>query len=734
MELFKKILPYTTVLTPNRRLSATLLKKYDAYQRELNRTAWPTLTILPFTTWLQQLWTSFATQEIEITTIALTPQQEHVIWEKILQDSPESERLLQVSATAELAKSAWSMMKQWQVPLSHPLLTLTDDGKSFQQWAFQFESLCQKQQWIDSASLADTLIENLQKKLIPTPPHLILIGFTELSPQQQALLTLCEQLGSKVEIAHVHASQSSSAFRISLTDEEDEIRSMARWAKALIEHKSTTTIGCVIPHLETIRDTVSRIFAEIFSPPDSFTLHTTALPFNISAGKPLTQYSIIHIALELLNLTHETIPLDVFSQLLYSPFLGEAEQERIKRANFDNRLRHANVTSISLAKLLNPQEKINLISSCPALAKRLHAFMLKLSELKKPLSTHQWPTVFMDLLTLLGWPGERSLNSHEYQIVQQWLALLSEYRTFDTILPDQSYQNALFYLHRLAAKMIYQPSSPETSVQVLGILEAAELPFDYLWVMGMNDTTFPPVPRPNPLLPQRLQKLLRMPHATAEKELIYCSHLLEQFKQSANYIIFSHSLKNQDCLLRASSLIMDLPEIKITDLTISQFISPAERLFHSRKIESIQDEIAPPVSIDTFLAGGTAIFKQQATCPFKAFAELRLYAKHLEAPLLGLRPEERGTIIHKALEIIWKELNDSDTLNSLDNQALDRLIHQAATLAIEYVIKKEISSLRYLALEIQRLKTLLRKWLALEKTRPHCTRTRNEIYFQQYQY
>jgi ATP-dependent helicase/nuclease subunit B len=700
-----------------------LLKKYNQLQASENKVCWASLDILPFSSWIQRLWQAFALARIEKNSFLLSAQHELVLWEEIIKKSSVNESLLQLSETAELAKSAWDTLKQWQVNLSDPALQTTADSSVFLEWAEQFQQLCVKNNWLDTNSLIERTSKKIQQKLLKLPLQIIMIGFTEFSPQQKHLLSCCEQAGSKV-IYHENQPNKEplSLQRISLADEDTEICTMARWAKALLEEnqlkKTDVIIGCVVPHLEKIRDHLASIFAEVFSKDKHFNLDPTCLPFNISAGKSLAAYPIIHAALQLLNLCTETITIEVISSLLRSPFIGEAEHEQACRAQFDSRLRSANIMHTSLSDLINPSIKPNLVKSCPHLAKRIEKFMTALRHKPNKLSISHWLNVFLKLLALLGWPGERSINSHEYQIVQRWLELLQEYQAFDMILPPTNYSNALHYLIRLTKKNIFQPQSVDAPIQILGILEAAELPFDHVWIMGLDDMTWPASAKPNPFIPYRLQKALNMPHATADKEFAYSKKLTEQLQQSARNCIFSHAIKNAECEFRPSPLTKHAPEIKLAQLTLSSFISPAQHILASRMIELLQDEQAPAISTKEKMPGGTAIFKQQAACPFKAFAEIRLQAKPLESPTLGLRAQDRGKIIHRALEYIWRIILTSAKLAEYDNLAIEQLLTACISQAIHTVTGKEPAHSRYLSLEADRLQNLLWHWMQLEKNRP----------------
>ncbi len=708
----------TTLLTPNRRLAATLLKKYNQANLDAGKSCWASAAILPFTSWIQRLWHDYSAEQLDIAApFLLTVQQELILWEEILQKFPANDALLQLSETAELAKAAWGTLKQWQINLTHPALETTDDSNSFLLWATYFQNKCIENNWLDTNSLIQLICEKILAHHIKPSKHLIAVGFTEFSPLQKYLFACCEQVGIQVTYDKKTNHLISSAKRINLADEETEIRTMARWAKSLIASDSTLTIGCVVPNLEKKRDYLSTIFSEVFCEDKLYSLDCTTQPFNITAGKSLATYPIIHAALQLLGLNKKTMTSENISSFLLSPFLGDAEQEHIKRAQFDARLRKENCISSNLQKLIHTQEKFNLYMSCPRLAKRIENFLTLIHQQPILLPISAWITIFTEALSLLGWPGERSINSQEYQIVQRWLELLDEYRTFDTLLPKKNYQSTLHYLTRLTSNVVFQPQGTDAAVQILGVLEATALPFDYTWVMGFDDNAWPPSAKPNPFIPYRLQATLKMPHSSAEHEFEYSKCLTEQLIQSTRHIIFSHAQNDTGCELRTSPLISDLDEISIEQLNLSPFTSLAEKCRQSQLIETLQDTQAPAVIIENS-QGGASIFKLQAACPFKAFAEIRLNAKPLESTTLGLRSQDRGKITHKALELAWLELKTSEKLQQYTESELKNLLTIVIKKAIQIVTGHELILSRYISLEIERLQNLLWQWLQIEKSRP----------------
>lgn len=705
MDLFQNLSAQTTVLTPNRRLAAVILEKYNAWQKSLGHLTWPTLDILPlYPSWLERTLNSFLFLDLNSYSQLLTLQQEHIIWEKILRDTPDNQALLQISEAARLAKSAWETLKRWTVSLDEPNLRATEDSRAFLRWAEKFQKHCKQKHWIDQNSMADVLIDNLQTYPELTPKQVILIGFTDIAPQYQRLLQTLEKNGCRLEQSHMPV-KNESAFCMALTDTETEIQTMAYWAKKQFNHAKL--IGCIVPNLETVREQVVRIFSNTFAEGE----------FNISAGKNLTQYPVIQDALHFLQLPMKSISLASLSRLLKSPYLGEAERERNKRALFDLRLYQHNVSHTSLDSLLEKNNPLRLSDHCPALAQRLqNAFTLKTHS---QLPIDSWIQYFCEVLTQLGWPGERSLNSHEYQVVQHsWLPLLNQYSACSSLLEPMSYSSALHYLNLLANNTVFQPESPKAPVQVLGLLEAADIPFDSSWVMGLDDVSWPPRPRPNPFIPLRLQKSLNMPNASATRELAYCQTLTQQLQNSSQHIIFSHPVQKEAMELRPSALLKHFPMQTTAELSLEKRLSTLEQVFATRQLERICDDTAPTMTEEEVL-GGVKIFKTQAECPFKAFSELRLHAKRIDEVSSGLRKLDRGTLMHKALELLWSELKGSENLIKLSHSEISQLVHQCAEQAIQEIVGYSTAkNKRYLALECQRVEKLLLEWLEIEKTRP----------------
>jgi hypothetical protein len=77
----------------------------------------------------------------------------------------------------------------------------------------------------------------------------------------------------------------------------------------------------------------------------------------------------------------------------------------------------------------------------------------------------------------LEWPGERALNSAEYQALAAWQEMLGQVPALEAVHPSLTYPRALAWVRRLASTTLFQPQTREVPIQVLGMLEAGGITF-----------------------------------------------------------------------------------------------------------------------------------------------------------------------------------------------------------------------------------------------------------------
>lgn len=249
----------TLILTPNRRLALYL------------QTTWSEVNILPLTNWLETIWSG---------SILLNPHQEYLLWREIITTFAKEKPLLNLTKTIEQAQQAYTLLRQWRIDLTNPLFTISEDTATFQAWTNEFTAKCQNNNWI----AVNDIIDKINLDNITLPKQITLVGFDQITSQLQYLL---DNIKTKCQIEFRDPNNKiSKQQRLSAPDQEQELISMALWAK---QH-ANATIGCVIPNLATIRSKVENIFNKIIG-----------ANFDISIGQKLKDFPIIAAALKTLK-------------------------------------------------------------------------------------------------------------------------------------------------------------------------------------------------------------------------------------------------------------------------------------------------------------------------------------------------------------------------------------------------------------------------------------------------
>ena len=709
------------LITANARLARELRHSYDMQQIDSGLVTWIAPDILPFSAWLDRCWREWLysgkrTKPIQL----LRPSQEMAIWEDIVGGSDEGRELLQVAATADAALDAWNLMCDWKPPLDASEWDDSSDTEAFRRWAREFQRQCESRSWLSRALLPDFIAAQLADGGIPAPADIVLAGFNEFTPAQELVLEVLRRKGCRFEVREsAEAGTARSAVRIGLKDTEGEIRAAAQWARRLFENAAKDgefgrSVGIVVPDLSTYRSRIERIFAGEFHPNGQlFPERDSQRAFNISLGPPLYEYPLIQAAFLILQTRPSAIPLEDASLLLRSPFLGSAQTEYTHRALLDARLRGLREPEVAVSDIIGLGT-----TSTPALVQLFAQWMREWDRIPSRQMPSDWVASFSRFLVAMGWPGERPLNSAEYQTTEAWNDVLGEFASLDSSAGNLALGGALAMLQRLAVSRQFQPESEPAPIQILGVFEALGLEFDHLWIMGMHDGAWPRAASPNPFLPLRLQREKNMPQCTAQRELEFTRLLTEQLLGSAPFVVVSFPQREGDMDLRPSPLFSGLPEIGERELSLAAPNGYAEQVRRSSRMEVVEDHTAPPWD-GSLRRGGTAIFKDQAACPFRAFAQHRLGAEALDVAQPGLSLLDRGTLIHGTIERIWSELRSHQGVVSAAADRLEAVVRNAVHKAVDEMASKKraLRQPRFAAIEQARLEHIMMEWLELEKQR-----------------
>lgn len=707
-----------TVVTPNRRLAQSLKREFDRIQVARGLAAWETADVLAFGAFVQRLWDDALHSDVSPPVpLVLTPAQEQALWEEAIAASAQGSALVAAPAAAAQCREAWTLAHAWKLAPALSREAASEDARAFVEWSGRYERLTRERGFTDAARLPEVAAGCLPHAAVRKPATLVLYGFDLLTPQQQSLIESLSARGVEV-LCSKRAAREARITRCEFASAEEELDAAARWARSRLERDPSARIGLVVPDLASSRLRVRRALARVLQPAYQLAGEPQALPFDISLGSPLDEAPMVHAALAILRLCGRSMPFEDASALIRSAFIAAAQEEMAPRARFDAAIRRRAGIGVSLDQLVAMAAGRN-IPRAPILAERLE----RLAEHRKSAlfgtkGAGAWARSFSEALRIAGFPGERVPDSTEFQALDKWHETLADFAALEQVTGKMGYGEALARLARIARDTIFQPEAREVPIQVLGILESAGMAFDHLWVSGMTDEAWPLPARPHPFLPVRAQRAARVPQADPSTSLELDRRITQGWLQSAAEVVVTHARMKRDSELRASPLVAAMALRDAQDLEIPSCATYRRIVRQAGRLERLRDGFAPALAAGPH-SGGTSLFRDQAACPFRAFARHRVHSERLEAPQPGLDVRDRGTLLHEMMRALWSRLRTRAALEAMSPSDLAQLLAACADEAIARVrrYRHDVLCGRFAVLEHERLARAARGWLGVERRR-----------------
>jgi ATP-dependent helicase/nuclease subunit B len=713
--------PQALIITPSSSISR-LLRGQLAVQRVGERSSvWESIQILSFGSWIKQLWLQAPMSADLRRPLLLNQAQELAVWQEIIDASPWSRVLMQTLSLARNASQANRILAEWHIPVTHLQKFSNDEAQALESWIKEFDRRCFKQVWLPVYRLADQLMV-LPEKDVNFPAEIIVYGFDQLTNQQNAFLDHVTELGCKVQVVEPE-NRKANAVRVALADREQEFEYAASWAGECIKENREQRIAIALAdknrQLPGIKRALNRAFfsQRLYPSTSEEQIYETGEPVSLNTEP------VIDDALRILSQSHHRVDLFEFGSICRSRFISGAEEEYFTRSRLDTILRTFGELRPSLAfiaaQIFDKDEQAYRID-CHQFYQQLQDWRKCIDELPASQRASEWATDFARLLKTIGWPGSSDMNPSLQSKLNRWDDALSQLCVLDAVTSPMRQADALAWLRRFAAELTLPQSRSVNPVHIISIEEASRLSFDRIWVCGLDDELWPTASRPNPLIPLVMQREVGLPGASNSLVASEARRAIQKTIQNSDEVVLSYARRVEDRELRFSPMINDIAEISESEF-VTPGLSIAERLFASRSLEKFEDQ-AVPLHSDR-AKGGTSILKNQAACPFRAFITHRLVSEIPEEPQPGLDAAERGTLIHAVMEIVWSRLISHSGLMSADEAEREHIVLEAAQTALDRFKRRKPETLtrRFREIELERLVTLVMKWLHFEEQRQSFT-------------
>ncbi len=730
--LLSAISTNTLILTPNSRLKNKLVEAYNQHQAapEATLAVWPAARVFSINEWISETYAQLLDQGALDQPYSIAEEFcQSQLWLRVIESDSAGAELINPLKLAADAQTAYKALIKWNL---NPNSLNQEVELPIERWSSLFEQLLVNSELTTHELVQRLICKRLEDKTLAGEESIYIVGFDDIPPLTQRLFDALSQSQSNIDPL---PQQNANACTVaSFLSGEEEILAAAEWSLSALRSNPDAVIGIISPELGQIRSITERIFIEVFEP--HYSLPETpryTLPFNFSAGVPLGSTPFVQDTLLLLKLNSYRNPVERLRNILMSPFWSISESVAL---NLDGQLAQhirQDLKTSQLRQIVHTKSQKDW--NDPALTQQWQQLNAQLQDIEalsrqhpKSMPASSWASLYESQLRKLGWPGERRLDSNEYQQMNQWYELLEKFCYLDQLEQPLSNHEALDKLSQLASGVHFQPQTPESPIQILGILEGAGLQFTHCWVMGMSQQSWPPTAEPNPLIPLQLQRQLAMPHADADRELLYAERLTQGYSRCANEVTYSYATASEGNPQHKSPLL----EAFVEDNSQTPMLSPWQSYKNSNscELEWVNTGTAPQVSEEELqdLRGGSQIFRNQAISPFAAFALQRLGAKSPQQIAAGFTAIQRGDILHNAVSDIWLQLQSQQKLIETPDDQLQKLINKCVVEHVNAITHREpdVFGDIYTQLEIERQGRLIRQWLELEKQRSPFSVAANE--------
>ena len=718
------------LLLPNARAARELRAGFDARRRIGGMSAWEPPPVLSWSQWMNSQWSELIIAGVE-SRLLLNAAQEHSLWREIIAEDASSNSFGSADSLAELAGSAWRLAGSYNATYRLREFGVSHDSRVFAEWAEEFSRLCRARGYLSAGLLDTALLLHVRAGAMAVPGSLTLVGFCELQPSQEALLAGLRACGAEVLERRLEATAEDERLRalVVAANEREELLFAARWIRRFLEKprakKRGARVAVLLPNLPEERAELEDVLRETLTPElQSIDEDLSSTPWEFSGGVPLSSLAMIADALMLARWAEGSLSLEQVSSLLLSPYVGHNGADRGNRdasARFDaGKLRRMLLlrSEIEIASVLELADHTRTERDDAPIAlawlESVQEFVRRGGDRSSPRSFAEWMELVRGLTQAANWPGDRALTASEFEATHAWESTLDLVSTLDFSGRRVTFATALQTLELQAQTTIFASAATGASVQVMSIAEAEGSDFDAVIFLHATDANWPASERVNPLLPWALQRVLQMPgsdplHAAARSRA-YTEDLLRR----SGSVVFTCAAEDDSGKLRPSPL---LAELRVAQVDAAMLVA-ATRSVEPIAVEKVIDDDELPGLPSNEIAGGASVLKLQAACGFLAFAELRLHATEPKCVDMGLDAGESGSMLHRTLQHFWKEVETQDALRSMSWTERDRILESALEKALPRRLQvRDGWDRAYLALQKERLRSVLQRWLEEELRR-----------------
>ena len=676
----------------------------------------PEADILSFAAWMRLLWNDLVLAGHQ-TRILLNAAQEHLLWTAAVSAHPPEGTLQSHDVVAGRARIAYSRAAGWGALADLRRYGTDASQAALLRWVRAFERECDVVGVLPVCRLPE-ILQASPLEHASFAQALKIEHFELLLPAEQKLVRDLQDAGHSV--LTVPVSTPAKAVDVSLVAAENvrqEATAAAEWFAEFYGAHATEAqmprTGILLADTKSAPEFLSALRNRLA--PASFAI-SSAANSQLQADTPFADTPLISSAFTVLHLLSGTVSLPQLYSLFGSPYLfsNQTQAEISEFLSFSYSRRPSLGVEISFGSL---RASVGLRAPAPVLAmlERLHSARSTLLGGATQHSYGQWMELIRRSLSALDWPASIANTSSELALLDVWQGTLDRVATLDFRGDLVDFHTALRALTRLAAQASSAQAPTHTPLRFVTPEEAQLGGFDALWIAGATQEVWPPRIAADPLLPWALQAAHRMPGTSPALAADAARRVTEALLAAAPRVLVSYASTTAEGDQLPSPILAEFAQHTASAHTLLTATAPPPVT-----LEAIQDAtpLSPPPN--SALRGGVEVFRAQADCGFRAFAQFRLASSSTEEISLGLDAGDNGSLLHKTLELFWRKIGDQQHLKELTPEEVESAADSAVRSALarfEPPVQGAWEA-AYLQMQRERTRRLLIHWLQHEYDRP----------------
>ena len=717
-----------TLVVPSRQRAHAARLAYAAAELRDGRRVWKSPDILSVDAWLTREIEECAQSPDARLPRLLSPAEDWLLWRQSTARATAEWDLVNRSALAEGLRRASALAADFGIDVRKLPDACGTEPVLLREVQQAVDEQCRS---LGAATLA-SLVTGLSPAAEPAP--IVLRGFLKLSVRLQAMAARRGPPAGKTDAVlppgtgrrdpglgrSTDPSSAASAVprAVIAPDDFGERELIAQWCKAQIDRRPEARILVVLAGSAGARERLATLVRQTVDPRVWLRGASSGSLVVIEGGAALARNpAIAHALATLASLCGQATDFEALSEWLRTPFWNRPDS--VARAQLDLWLRGRARMKLQLRELVALLRGVppHLTNAARAVESQIENAAAVLGQGTR--SPRDWSQRFREALDEFGWPGERERSSGEQQTLARFHELLDEFGQLASSVRSMSREAAIQWFTELAGRTPFQPADEDAVITITPMLADPVVRYDAVWVAGLHSEAFPQPVQPDPFLPLAAQIAAGVPSASADGRLLEARALLAAWRRSTDQLVLSVPARIEDLDVLPSPLLAPWLEAgnAVVSVPDSASVWLAQRIHRKGSLETLDDPAGVIWPVQLPLPAGTRSLELQNTCPFRAYAELRLGSTELDVPEPGVAADVRGKLLHAALQKLWLRLVDWGGLTALSTSALEAQIAACLDEAAIETVGADTMRSRSMVRELRRTARLIRELCVLERER-----------------